>query len=364
MPADAAVDAVTARACTVPTDAPESDGTLEWDATTIVVVTVTAEGVTGLGYTYCDAAAARLVDGLLADVLRGRDALDVGGAWAAMWQAIRNLGQSGIAAMAVSALDIALWDLKARLLGVPLVVALDATHEAVPAYGSGGFCSYSDHRLGHQLSGWAESGFRAVKIKVGRRPDLDEHRVRVARQAIGPDVALYVDANGALTRGEARRWAQLYARRDVRWFEEPVSSDDVDGLRAVRDATTGGVEIAAGEYGWALPHFRHLLDAGAVDCLQADVTRCGGITGFRRVAALADAYGVDLSAHCAPQVSAHAACSVWHPRHVEWFHDHVRIERLLFDGCLDPVAGRLTPDRERPGHGLALDEVAAERWAA
>ncbi|WP_460792269.1 enolase C-terminal domain-like protein [Nocardioides maradonensis] len=354
---------VTARACTVPTDAPESDGTLEWDATTIVLVTATADGVTGLGYTYCDAAAAGVVEGVLADAVRGRDPLDVGGAWSAMWSAIRNLGQSGIAAMAVSALDIALWDLKSRLLDVPLTVALDATHASVPAYGSGGFCSYSDHRLARQLEGWAERGFRAVKMKVGRRPDLDEHRVRVAREAVGPDVELYVDANGALTRGQARRWAQLYARRDVRWFEEPVSSDDVSGLRAVRDATTGGLEIAAGEYGWALPHFRRLLEEGAVDCLQADVTRCGGITGFRRVAALADAYGVDVSAHCAPQVSAHACCSVWHPRHLEWFHDHVRVEQLLLDGCLEPESGRLEPDRGRPGHGLTLDEAAAEKWA-
>jgi L-alanine-DL-glutamate epimerase-like enolase superfamily enzyme len=201
-----------------------------------------------------------------------------------------------------------------------------------------------------------------VKIKVGREPERDEYRLRIARDAIGPDVGLFVDANGAFTRAEAGRWAQVYARRDVRWFEEPVSSDDVPGLRAVRDSAPGGIEITAGEYGWGLPQFHRLLQAGAVDCLQADVTRCGGITGFRRVGALCDAHGIDLSAHCAPQVSAHAASAVWRLRHLEYFHDHVRLEHLFFDGCLEPVDGVLVPDRGRPGHGLTLKEADVEQW--
>ncbi len=278
-----------------------------------------------------------------------------------MWHAVRNYGQNGLVSTAVSAVDIALWDLKARLLDIPLTVALDAVHEGTPIYGSGGFCNYTDDQLADQLSGWVDAGLPRVKMKTGRDPDRDEHRLRVAREAIGPDVELFVDANGAFDRAEARRWAEIYGEHDVRWYEEPVSSDDLAGLRSVREHAPGGVSVAAGEYGWNLPLFQRMLDAEAVDCLQADVTRCGGITAFRRAGALCDARSMDLSAHCAPQISAQACTALWHLRHLEFFHDHNRIEHLVFDGCLEPEGGRLVPDRSRPGHGLTLLD-RAEEW--
>jgi len=356
------VDRLEVAVRTIPTDAPEADGTLEWSATTVVLVKAYAGGREGLGFSYTAAGAASVVTDLLAPVVRGRDAMDVAGSWAAMWQAIRNVGQTGIAATAVAAVDVALWDLKARLLEVPLVVALDAVRTDVAAYGSGGFCSYSDEQLTAQLSGWVEEGLSAVKIKTGREPERDQHRLRVAREAIGDSVELYVDANGAFSRSQARAWSEVYAGHGVRWFEEPVTSDDPVGLREVRSHAAAPVEIAAGEYGWGLPDFRRLLEAEAVDCLQADVTRCGGITGFLRVGALCAAHSMDLSAHCAPQLSAHALAAVPRARHVEWFHDHVRIESMLFDGCLTPYGGRLVPDRSRPGHGLHLREDSANRF--
>jgi len=356
------VDGVRARLYTVPTEQPESDGTLEWDSHTVLLVEATGGGLTGLGYSYTQSGAAAVVSEKLADVVTGLDALDVGGSWAAMWHAVRNYGQSGLAAMAISAVDIALWDLKARLLEVPLTVAIDAVHEGTPVYGSGGFCSYTDEQLADQLAGWAEAGIPRVKMKTGRDPDADEHRLRVARKAIGPDVELFTDANGAFTRAQARYWAEVYADHDVRWFEEPVSSDDLAGLRHVREHARGRVDVASGEYGWSLPLFHAMLEAEAVDCLQADVTRCGGITALRRVGALCDARSMDLSAHCAPQVSAHACTALWHLRHLEYFHDHVRIEHLLFDGCLEPRDGMLVPDRSRPGLGLTLREADAEQW--
>jgi L-alanine-DL-glutamate epimerase-like enolase superfamily enzyme len=356
------VSAVEARVYTVPTEQPETDGTMEWDSHTVLLVTVTAGGQHGLGYSYTQTGAADVVSEKLAGLVTGRDALDVAGAWAAMWRAVRNYGQSGLTAMAISAVDIALWDLKARLLGVPLTVALDAVHDGTPVYGSGGFCNYTDAQLADQLSGWVAAGIPRVKIKTGRDPERDEQRLRVAREAVGAGVELYVDANGAFSRAQARRWADLYADHDVRWFEEPVSSDDLEGLAMVRAHAPGGIEVASGEYGWALPFFLQMLEAQAVDCLQADVTRCGGITAFRRAGALCDARSIELSAHCAPQVSAHACTALWHLRHLEYFHDHNRIEHLLFDGCLEPQAGRLVPDRDRPGHGLRLKEPDADRW--
>ncbi|GAA0963172.1 enolase C-terminal domain-like protein [Actinocorallia libanotica] len=362
---DAPVEEIRSAAYTFPTDGPESDGTFAWDSTTIVVVEAAAAGCRGLGYTYGSAAVSRLVEETLARPVRGMPAWDVGAAWAAMWRELRNIGQPGIGAMAVSAVDSALWDLKARLLDVPLAVALDAVHGSVPVYGSGGFTSYSDERLAEQLGGWAAAGIPCVKMKVGRDPERDGHRVEVARRAIGDAVELFVDANGAYRRKEALEWARRFAEAGVRWLEEPVSSDDLEGLRLIRDTGPSGLEIAAGEYGYRIPDFRRLLEAGAVDCLQADVTRCGGMTGFQRVGALADAYGTDLSAHCAPQLSAHAGTAVRRLRHVEYFHDHVRIERLLFDGVLEPVGGVLVPDRARPGTGLEFkrDDAAPYRTA-
>jgi L-alanine-DL-glutamate epimerase-like enolase superfamily enzyme len=338
---------------TIPTDQPESDGTFEWDSTTIVIVEAHGGGETGIGYTYTHEAAARLIGDELQDAVRGCDAMQVRSAWHAMSSALRNIGRPGLGFMALSAVDLALWDLKARLLDQPLVVVLDAAHDVVPVYGSGGFCSYSDARLREQLGGWAAGGIPRVKMKVGRDPDRDRDRVRAAREAIGDGVELFVDANGAYTRQQALDWAEVYADEfGVRWFEEPVSSDDLEGLRFVRDHSPAGLEVAAGEYGDLLPYFERL--APCVDCLQADVTRCGGITGLLEIAAVAHAHELDLSAHCAPAISAHAFCAVRRLRHLEYFHDHVRIEHELFDGVLEPDEGMLKPDLSRPGNGLSL----------
>jgi len=357
----APVESLVVSAFTVPTDEPESDGTAEWDATTIVVVEASAGGESGLGYTYAPAAAGKLVEEKLADVVCGRDALAVPEAWEAMAVQLRNAGRPGIGFSALSAVDLALWDLKARLVGLPLVDLLGRARDEAPVYGSGGFTSYSLDRLREQLASWAEQGIPRVKMKVSREPEHDPERLDAARSAIGDAVELYVDSNGALTRKEAVRWAERFARDwGVTWHEEPVSSADFEGLRLVRDAAP--LDVAAGEYAYVPADFRDLLDC--VDCLQADVTRCGGITGFLRAGALADAFGLELSAHCAPSASVPACCAVPAFRHLEWFHDHVRLEPLLFDGVLEPVDGALRPDRSRPGNGLELKRADAERYAA
>jgi L-alanine-DL-glutamate epimerase-like enolase superfamily enzyme len=345
---------------TIPTDAKESDGTLAWESTTLVVVEAIAGGKRGLGFTYAAETAAHVVEDLLAPVVRDRDPDDVAALWLEMGAQLRNAGRPGIAHCALSAVDLALWDLRARLHDVALVTLLPAAHERVPVYGSGGFCSYSDEQLREQLGGWVAQGIPRVKMKLGREPERDPHRLDVAREAIG-DAELFVDANGAFTAKEAVLWARRYAEGwDVRWFEEPVSSADFDGLRFVREHAP--LEVAAGEYAYVLADFRNLL--GNVDCLQLDVTRCGGITGVLRVNGLAAAHGIDVSGHCAPQLSAHALCGVDRLRHLEYFHDHIRIESMLFDGVLTPVDGELVPDRTRPGNGLELKRAEAERYAA
>lgn len=356
------VERVEVSAYRVPTDEPESDGTLQWDSTTIVVAYVQAGGERGLGYTYGDSAIAHLIESKLAGAVLGSHALHPQMAWAAMQAAIRNDGQAGIGAMAVSCLDIALWDLKARLLGLSLADLLGRFRDAAPIYGSGGFTSYSDERLREQLSGWVEEGIPRVKIKVGRDPASDPRRLAAARDAIGDGVELFADANGAYTRKEALRWAEHMAHdHGVTYLEEPVSSDDLEGLRLVRDRAPAGLAIAAGEYHWSLFDARRMLAAGAVDILQADVTRVGGVTAFLRVDALCRASSMPLSAHCAPQISAHAGCACETLVHLEYFHDHARIERMLFAGAVEPEGGALRPDPERLGHGLELDARTAER---
>ena len=351
-------------ACTVPTDAPESDGTLQWNATTILIVEAEQDGVTGLGYSYTDAAALPLVRGILAGAVAACDAMDVNGAWWAMVHALRNVGRAGIASSALAAVDVALWDLKARLLEQPMVALLGRVRDRVMAYGSGGFTSYDDARLREQLGGWAADGLRAVKLKVGRRPARDRARLQVARDAIGQDVALFIDANGAFDRKEALEFADVAAELGVTWFEEPVTSDDLEGLRLLRDRAPAGLAIAAGEYGTDALYFRRMLDAGAVDVLQADATRCGGITGLLQVGVLCLARSMPLSAHTAPSLHAHPACAVHAMRHVEYFHDHARVEQLLFDGALTPVDGDLVPDTSRHGLGLTLRRDVARQYPA
>ena len=360
----AAIEHLSVRAFTIPTQTPEADGTLKWSQTTAVVAEATCDGVTGLGMTYADRATAVFIHEHLLPIVKGLDPMDIPRAWTLMRHQIRNGGRPGVASMAIAAVDSALWDLKARLLDVPLALLLGRANDSVAIYGSDGFTSESIPQLERHLRQYVEQGIRRVKIKVGERPDDDVVRVQAARRAIGPLIELFVDANGAYTRKQALDFAERFADLGVLWFEEPVSSDDLEGLRLLRDRAPGGMNIAAGEYGYDLPYFRRMLDAGAIDVLQADATRCAGITGFREVAALCEARSIPLSGHTAP--SQHLPVAVSLPRviHLEYFFDHVRIERMLFEGAPEPKDGKLFPNLSQPGNGLRLIDEAANRYKA
>lgn len=359
------VAAITAAAYTVPTDAPEADGTFAWDSTTIVVVDATAGGVTGVGYTYGPPSLVSLIAEMLEPAVRGMDALAVPACAEAMARALRNAGQAGAGAYAQSAVDCALWDLSARLRDLPLHRLLGPARTDVPVYGSGGFTTYPDEQLTDQLAGWVRGqGIERVKIKIGQDRGTsqarDVERMLIAREAIGDAAQLFVDANGAYTPKEAVRVATAAQEASISWFEEPVSSEDLDGLRLVRGCVTA--DVAAGEYLTRLSEAERMCASGAVDCLQADVTRCGGITGWLRVAAVARAHGIGFSGHCAPALSAAPAAAAPALRHLEWFHDHVRLESMLFDGTLDPSGGTITPDPQMPGNGLIFRSADAEEF--
>ena len=349
-------------AYSIPTDAPEGDGTFTWNSTTLVLCEVHAANEIGIGYTYGNKAIAVLAYELGQKCLNGQSGLDIPALYDSMLEQVRNDGSRGIASMAISALDVALWDLKAKLLNCSLVDLLGRAKSSVAVYGSGGFTTYSHEQLTEQLSGWVAEGIKSVKMKIGAQPEADVARVRAARDAIGPDTQLFVDANGAYGTRQAIRFAHRFGDYNVSWFEEPVSSDHLADLRRIRDRVPGTIEIAAGEYGYDCFYFRRMLDAEAVDVLQLDSTRCKGFTGFLQGAAIAASFGCPISAHCAPSLHMHIGCAVTGFRHVEYFHDHARIERMLFDGFIPPVDGHLTPDRSRPGLGLTFKRQDAEHF--
>jgi L-alanine-DL-glutamate epimerase-like enolase superfamily enzyme len=348
------IDRIDVRVCRVPTEHPQSDGTATWDATTIVIAEVRADGATGLGYSYVTGAAAAVIEDVLAPALTGLDADAIPAAATRMVQAVRNDGRQGIAACAISAVDVALWDLKARRLGVSVATLLGPARTRVPVYASGGFTSTPPDALAREIADYAARGYQRVKIKIGRERDPD--RLRVLADC-GAGMGLMVDANGAYTVKQALAIADLAT--GVEYFEEPVSSDDLAGLARVREHAA--MAIAAGEYGYSASYYRGMIDA--VDIVQCDATRCLGITGFIEVAALCTARSMPLSAHCAPALHAQPACALGCVRHIEYFHDHARIESMLFEGAQAPTGGAIAPDRSRPGLGLDFRRADAARFA-
>lgn len=279
-----------------------------------------------------------------------------------MYAKARNLGHDGITSMAVSALDVALWDLKGKLFCVPTCALFGTVRERVPVYGSGGFTAYSEQQLCEQLASWVESGIGRVKMKIGRDPNADVARVAAARRAIGDDAELFVDANGAYAVQQALVQAQRFHEQGVTWFEEPVYREDYIGTRRVREGSPPGMEISDGEYGYGLYEFARMIDAEMLDVLQADATRCGGFSGLLAVDGLCQTTMTPLSTHCAPYLHLHAALACERLRHMEYFFDHYRIAKMLFDGVSEPQGGFLSPDLSRPGIGLELRRADAERY--
>ena len=346
----------------IPTDSPESDGTIKWDSTTMVLVEINAGGKSGIGYSYADISSAFFIEKNLKEIVVGKNALQIPFIHESMVHSIRNSGNCGIISMAISAVDNALWDLKAKILDLPLASLLGKVRDDFQIYGSGGFTSYSIDRLQKQLGGWANEGITQVKMKIGREPQKDVERVKKAREAIGKNCALFVDANGAYSIKQALEKADQFAELGVSWFEEPRPSSDLKGLHFIREHAPAEMNIAAGEYGYNLPYFEQMLDAGAVDVLQSDATRCGGISTFLKAGNTCEAHQLPFSSHCAPSLHLHPGLSLPSFFTAEYFYDHVRIENMLFDGVAKPVKGALHADMSKPGLGLEFKYADAEKY--
>jgi L-alanine-DL-glutamate epimerase-like enolase superfamily enzyme len=346
----------------VPTDFPESDGMAEWNSTTLILVELGAGKNSALGYSYASESCVPLIREKLFPIVRGKNPFSLSALRNEMNSVVRNFGRHGICSSAIAAVEIALWDLKAKVLDLPLVKLLGAVREKIPVYGSGGFTSYSEKQLSKQFENWVGEGISMVKMKIGREPERDETRVKSARKAIGEKIKLFVDANGAFTPKQALNFAEKFSEQNVTWFEEPVSSDDLCGLNFLRERAPAKIEIAAGEYNYDLWQAQKMLEARAVDVLQADATRCG-VTGFLQMATLCDAFQIPLSAHTSPALHAHLCCAANRARHVEYFHDHVRIEQMFFDGATTKHKnGFLQPDFSQPGLGLEFKRKNAAKF--
>lgn len=349
-------------AYTVPTDFPESDGTLKWSSTTMVLVEIKVFDVSGLGYTYGDQSICSFIAHTLKPLVLNKNALDIPFIFDEMSKAIRNEGHAGMAYMAISAVDNALWDLKAKLLSLPLCQLIGIARDRIQIYGSGGFTSYDEEKLNAQLGAWVQKGFLHVKMKIGRDPDHDVNRIQSVRKAIGSAAEIFVDANGAYSIKQSLQLAESFKDFNVSWFEEPVPSFNLEGLKFIREHAPPAIRIAAGEYGYHPDYFLKMIQHQSVDVLQADATRCGGITGFIKVADLCEAYRIPFSFHCAPAQHLHPSLCLHSFFIGEYFHDHVRIEELFFDGVAEPENGYLSADLSRPGSGLTFKWKDAEKF--
>lgn len=358
---EARIQKGTVRTYRIPTEEPESDGTLKWDHTDLVLVELTAAGEKGIGYTYSSPAAARIISDIFLSEIKDKDALDINGIWYLMQKKVRNLGRPGIAAMAISAVDNALWDLKAKILNLPLCRLIGMVRKNIPVYASGGFTSYNPDELKEKFGQWKDNGHKMFKMKIGRDKDEDFKRMEAARDCIG-DSKLFVDANGAYYQKEAIAIAKILKEFDVKWYEEPVTSDDLDGLHYVRDNTPSSIRVTAGEYGFTPTYFNRMLAAKSVDVLQADATRCGGITGFIKAHEICESYHLPFSAHCAPTLHMHPGVALHNMQHIEYFRDHVRIESELFEGFVQARNGKMTPDLSRLGFGIEFKYSDAEKY--
>jgi L-alanine-DL-glutamate epimerase-like enolase superfamily enzyme len=312
-----------------------------------------ADGAEGVGYTYTVGAGARAIRALLeelAPLLVGQDAEGIEALWQRMWWGCHYVGRGGLAAFAIAAADIALWDLRARRARLPLWKILGGHRPRVKAYAGGIDLQFPLDRLLRQTDDNLGRGFRAIKMKVGRaRLPEDVERVRAMREHLGPDVPLMVDANMRWTADEAIRAARALAAHDVFWVEEPTIPDDVPGhMRVVRE---GGLPVAAGENLRTIHEFKRLIDAGGVTFPEPDVSNVGGVTPWLKVAHVAEAHNLPVTSHGVHDLHVHLLAAVPNASYLE-VHGF-GLERFI----AEPLAIRdgLATAPDRPGHGVEFD---------
>jgi L-alanine-DL-glutamate epimerase-like enolase superfamily enzyme len=367
----AKIDRISVCLVSVPLESVTSFATRTVTARDYLLVRVHADdGHAGIGFCYAGHRGGNLAEAatreMLAPLLIGRDPFQVEGLWEALFQEWLLQGRTGLVMRGLSALDIAIWDRNAQAAGLPLHKFLGAYREhTVPAYASGGY--YLDGKspddLGAELSGYVDAGFHAVKMKVGRLdPAGEEARIRAAREAIGPDVLLMLDANNAWSDvPTALRFMARYEPYDPYWIEEPFFPDDVDNH--ARLAARTRVPVATGEIEVGRWRFQEIIAKQAAAILQPDAAVCGGITEFKRIAAAAAASGVTICPHWFHDLHVHLVAASPNARFVELFPDDKVLNfRRLLDRQIETREGELLLPIE-PGLGFDFNEEAVRRFA-
>ena len=320
----------------------------------------TDEGTIGLGMAPGQRAIREVIHQNLSGVLIGEDPFMIEKLWQDMFWRVRGFGRKGVAFQAIAAIDIALWDLKGKILNQPIYRLLGPAHESVPIYGSGGWTNYSEAELVAEQTGYVERGIPRVKMKVakdfGRSEREDIERLSAVREAVGDDVEIYVDANNGYYAKQAIKMSQIFEQFDVAWFEEPVLADDIPGLAQVSQATT--IPVATGEHEYTKYGFRDLLLAGAVDIVQPDVHRVTGITEWMKVAAMADAFNLPVAPHAVSLVHLHCAMATPNLKVVEVLGAEEQSNSVWWTEVPPYDGGTWSPFPDRPGLGLEISPDA------
>lgn len=325
----------------------------------------TDEGLEGLGVGQASPGVRDVIDSALRHILIGQDPMNIEKLWSDMFWAVRGYGRRGLAFLAVSAVDIGLWDLKAKALGMPLYKLLGPYREAVPVYGSGGWTNYTVDELVAEMEGYVDQGIPRIKMKVGKdfgsaeREDIE--RVAAVRSAVGHDVALYIDANNGYYTKQAIYMAREFEEYQVGWYEEPVLADDIPGLAEIRRATT--IPLASGEMEYTKYGFRDLITGGGADIVQPDVVRVGGVTEWMKVAHMAEAFNLQVAPHMAQLVHMHVCCAIPNLKAMEYANMYLAADEVWYTEFPTQKDGFLTPYHDKPGLGLELDPYSVEKWS-
>jgi D-arabinonate dehydratase len=326
----------------------------------------TDEGLEGLGVGGGAMSAKVLIESSLKPLLIGQDPLAIEKLWDDMFWQVRGVGRKGIAFCAISAVDTALWDLKAKFFNVPLYKLLGAYTDTVPIYGSGGWTHFNLDELLAEQTGYVEQGMKSVKMKVGKdfgrseREDIE--RLAAVRAAVGDDIEVLIDANNGYYAKQAIRMAREFEPYHVGWFEEPVLADDIDCLAAVAAAID--IPVATGEHEYTKFGFRDLIARGGADIVQPDIGRVGGVTEWLKVAHLAHAFNLPVAPHAYQVIHLHVACAIPNLRIVEYLGIVEEFDKIVYTEFPQPKEGMWSPDPDKPGLGLALNPEIVQKYGS
>ena len=325
----------------------------------------TDAGFEGLGVAAGIRANRAVIHDTLEPVILGRDPFATEQLWNEMYWRVRGFGRKGVAFQAISAVDIALWDLKAKAFGVPLYRLLGTAHDAVPVYGSGGWTNYSTEELVAEQQGYVNNGHKRVKMKVGKdfgrseREDIE--RVAAVRKALGDDIDIYIDANNGYYAKQAIRLSRVFEEYDIGWFEEPVLADDIEGLAAVSNATN--IPVATGEHEYTKHGIADLIMRKGADIVQPDIGRVGGVTEWMKAAVLADGFNLPVAPHAYALFHLHCAMATPNLKVVEMLGAEENSNKHWFKEVPEQVNGMLKPFSDRPGFGLELDPDTVRNYS-